>query len=127
MLESSLLSSILLSLDGMLHLKHLLLHQLHCCSEIILVAGLTHDGVVWPWLLYSGCAARSGTAIKTVLLESHQKYCCKGDFDLILADLKSACFLPTCSEGPERKDPVLGESGGDAASGLDKATGEEGA
>ncbi|KAL0706026.1 hypothetical protein Bca4012_072452 [Brassica carinata] len=50
-----------------------------------------------------------------------------GDFDLILADLKSACFLPTCSEGPERKDPVLGESGGDAASGLDKATGEEGA
>ncbi|KAF2571758.1 hypothetical protein F2Q70_00002383 [Brassica cretica] len=30
-----------------------------------------------------------------------------GDFDLILADLKSACFLPTCSEG------------------LDEATGEE--
>ncbi|KAF3600640.1 hypothetical protein F2Q69_00034464 [Brassica cretica] len=27
-----------------------------------------------------------------------------GDFDLILADLKSACFLPMCSEGPERKD-----------------------
>ncbi|KAL0684661.1 hypothetical protein Bca4012_051509 [Brassica carinata] len=24
-----------------------------------------------------------------------------GDFDLILADLKSACFLPACSEGPE--------------------------
>ncbi|KAF2536787.1 hypothetical protein F2Q68_00020675 [Brassica cretica] len=24
-----------------------------------------------------------------------------GDFDLILADLKSVCFLPTCSEGPE--------------------------
>ncbi|KAF3520495.1 hypothetical protein DY000_02059582 [Brassica cretica] len=44
---------------------------------------------------------------------------CKGDlavvdrdFDLILADLKSACFLLTCSEGPEGKDPVLGESGG---------------
>ncbi|KAF2568143.1 hypothetical protein F2Q68_00027294 [Brassica cretica] len=50
-----------------------------------------------------------------------------GDFDLILADLKSACFLPTCSEGPEGKDPVLGESGGDAAPGLDEATGEEGA
>ncbi|KAF3504117.1 hypothetical protein F2Q69_00042305 [Brassica cretica] len=50
-----------------------------------------------------------------------------GDFDLILADLKSACFLPTCSEGPEGKDPVLGESIGDAAPGLDKATGEEGA
>ncbi|KAF2530705.1 hypothetical protein F2Q70_00029756 [Brassica cretica] len=45
-----------------------------------------------------------------------------GDFDLILADLKSACFLPTCSEGPEGKDPVLG---GDAAPGSDEATGEE--
>ncbi|KAF3526470.1 hypothetical protein F2Q69_00047620 [Brassica cretica] len=50
-----------------------------------------------------------------------------GDFDLILADLKSACFLPTCSEGPEGKDPVLGEGRGDAAPGLDEATGEEGA
>nr|VDD03862.1 unnamed protein product [Brassica oleracea] len=50
-----------------------------------------------------------------------------GDFDLILADLKSACFLPTCSEGPEGRDPVLGEGGGDAAPGLDEATGEEGA
>ncbi|KAF2576479.1 hypothetical protein F2Q70_00003247 [Brassica cretica] len=50
-----------------------------------------------------------------------------GDFDLILADLKSACFLPTWPEGPEGKDPVLGESGGDAAPGLDEATGEEGA
>ncbi|KAF3531437.1 hypothetical protein DY000_02042164 [Brassica cretica] len=49
-----------------------------------------------------------------------------GDFDLILVDLKSACFLPTCSEGLEGKDPVLGESGGDAAPGLDEATGEEG-
>ncbi|KAF3501897.1 hypothetical protein F2Q69_00041860 [Brassica cretica] len=49
------------------------------------------------------------------------------DFDLILADLKSACFLPTCSEGLEGKDPVLGESGCDAAPGLDEATGEEGA
>ncbi|KAF2552820.1 hypothetical protein F2Q68_00034787 [Brassica cretica] len=47
-----------------------------------------------------------------------------GDFDLILADLKSACFLPTCSEGPEGKGLVLG---GDAAPGLDEATGEEGA
>ncbi|KAF3574617.1 hypothetical protein F2Q69_00059712 [Brassica cretica] len=35
-----------------------------------------------------------------------------GDFDLILADLKSACFLLTCSEGSEGKDPVLGESDG---------------
>ncbi|WZZ43843.1 hypothetical protein YC2023_040102 [Brassica napus] len=50
-----------------------------------------------------------------------------GDFDLILADLKFVCFLPTWSEGPEGKDPVLGESGGDAVSGLDEAMGEEGA
>ncbi|KAL0836487.1 hypothetical protein Bca101_088376 [Brassica carinata] len=50
-----------------------------------------------------------------------------GDFDLILADLKSACFLPTCSDGPEGKDPVLGEGRGDAASGLDETMGEEGA
>ncbi|KAF3503246.1 hypothetical protein F2Q69_00042732 [Brassica cretica] len=47
-----------------------------------------------------------------------------GDFDLILADLKSACLLPTCSEGPEGKDPVLV---GEAAPGLDEATSEEGA
>ncbi|KAF2535094.1 hypothetical protein F2Q68_00020962 [Brassica cretica] len=47
-----------------------------------------------------------------------------GDFDFILADLKSACLLPTCSEGPEGKDPVLG---GEAAPSLDEATGEEGA
>ncbi|KAF3518883.1 hypothetical protein DY000_02060405 [Brassica cretica] len=50
-----------------------------------------------------------------------------GDFDLILADLKSACFLPTCLEGPEGKDLVLGEGGGDVAPGLDEVTGEEGA
>ncbi|KAF3569050.1 hypothetical protein DY000_02014568 [Brassica cretica] len=43
-----------------------------------------------------------------------------GDSDLILANLKSECFLPTCSEGLEGKDPVLGESGGDAAPGLDE-------
>ncbi|KAF3525618.1 hypothetical protein F2Q69_00047963 [Brassica cretica] len=50
-----------------------------------------------------------------------------GDFDFILADLKSACFLPTCSEGPEGEDPVLREGGGDAAPGLNEVTGEEGA
>uniref|UniRef100_M4FGX4 Uncharacterized protein n=1 Tax=Brassica campestris TaxID=3711 RepID=M4FGX4_BRACM len=50
-----------------------------------------------------------------------------GDFDLILADLKSACFLPTCSEDPEGKDPMVGENGGDAAPGSDEAAGEEGA
>ncbi|KAF3502607.1 hypothetical protein F2Q69_00043864 [Brassica cretica] len=50
-----------------------------------------------------------------------------GYFDLILANLKSTCFLPKCCEGPEAKDPVLGKGGGDAAPGLDEATGEEGA
>ena len=48
-----------------------------------------------------------------------------GDFDLVLADLKSACFLPTCSEDPEGKDPVLGENGGDAAPTFDEVMGEE--
>ena len=48
-----------------------------------------------------------------------------GDFDLVLADLKSACFLPTCSEDPEGKDPVVGENGGDAAPSLDEEMGEE--
>ncbi|KAF3583736.1 hypothetical protein F2Q69_00029282 [Brassica cretica] len=50
-----------------------------------------------------------------------------GDFGLILADLKSACFLPTCSEDPEGKDPMIRENGGDAAPGSDEAAGEEGA
>ncbi|KAF3492604.1 hypothetical protein DY000_02052872 [Brassica cretica] len=48
-----------------------------------------------------------------------------GDFNLVFADLKSACFLPTCSEDPEGKDPVVGENGGDAALSLDEAMGEE--
>ncbi|KAF2605127.1 hypothetical protein F2Q70_00026925 [Brassica cretica] len=70
----------------------------------------------------------------TLEAEEARLSCCKGDlavvdgdFDLILADLKSSWFLLTCSEGPEGKDPVLGESGGDAAPGLDEVTGEEGA
>ncbi|KAF3487387.1 hypothetical protein F2Q69_00054159 [Brassica cretica] len=50
-----------------------------------------------------------------------------GDFGLVLADLKSACFLPTCSEDPEGKDPMVGENGGGAAPGSDEAAGEEGA
>ena len=50
-----------------------------------------------------------------------------GDFDLILADLKSACFLPTCPEDPEGKDPMVGENGSDVAPGSDEAAGEEGA
>ncbi|KAG5400523.1 hypothetical protein IGI04_015130 [Brassica rapa subsp. trilocularis] len=50
-----------------------------------------------------------------------------GDFGLILADLKSAFFLPTCPEDPEGKDPMVGENGSDAAPGSDEAAGEEGA
>ncbi|KAF3603743.1 hypothetical protein F2Q69_00036986 [Brassica cretica] len=50
-----------------------------------------------------------------------------GDFDLILPDLKSACFLPTCSEDPEGKDPMVGENGGDAAPDSDEATSKVGA
>ena len=48
-----------------------------------------------------------------------------GDFDLVLADLKSMCFLPTCSEDLEGKNPVVGENGGDAALCLDEAIGDE--
>ena len=47
-----------------------------------------------------------------------------GNFDLILADLKSECFLPMCSEGPEGQDPVVGENGGGAAPSFDEAMGE---
>ena len=47
-----------------------------------------------------------------------------GSFDLVLADLKSECFLPTCSEDPEGQDPVVGENGGGAAPSLDEAMGE---
>ncbi|KAF3589452.1 hypothetical protein F2Q69_00028962 [Brassica cretica] len=56
---------------------------------------------------------------------------CKGDlvpvdgsFDLILPDLKSECFLPTCSEDPEGQDPAVGENGGGAVPSLDEAMGE---
>ncbi|KAF3588377.1 hypothetical protein F2Q69_00030285 [Brassica cretica] len=48
-----------------------------------------------------------------------------GDFDLVLADLKCSCFLPTCSENPEGKDPVVGENGGDAAPTFDEVMGKE--
>ncbi|KAF3540711.1 hypothetical protein F2Q69_00023001 [Brassica cretica] len=47
-----------------------------------------------------------------------------GSFDLILADRKSECFLPTCSEDPEGQDPAVGENGGGAAPSLDEAMGE---
>ncbi|KAF2612948.1 hypothetical protein F2Q70_00012272 [Brassica cretica] len=53
--ESSLLSSILLSLDSLLHLKlhlkHLLLLLLQLSSELLLISLVAHYGVVQPWLL----------------------------------------------------------------------------
>ncbi|XP_048632889.1 uncharacterized protein LOC125607133 [Brassica napus] len=45
-------------------------------------------------------------------------------FELILADLKSECILPTSSEVPEGQDPLVGEGGDGAAPSLDEATGE---
>ncbi|KAF3519928.1 hypothetical protein DY000_02059989 [Brassica cretica] len=47
-----------------------------------------------------------------------------GSFDLVLADLKSECFLPTCSEDLEGQDPVVGENRGGAAPSLDEVMGE---
>ncbi|KAF2609906.1 hypothetical protein F2Q70_00011290 [Brassica cretica] len=47
-----------------------------------------------------------------------------GSFDLILADLKSECFLLMCSEDPEGQDPVVRENGGSAAPSFDEAMGE---
>ncbi|KAF2551605.1 hypothetical protein F2Q68_00034232 [Brassica cretica] len=49
--ESSLLSSILLSLDGLLHLKNMTLHLMQLSSELLLIAVVAHCGVVRPWLL----------------------------------------------------------------------------
>ena len=47
-----------------------------------------------------------------------------GSFELILADLKSECILPTSSEVPEGQDPLVGEGGDGAAPSLDEAMGE---
>ena len=47
-----------------------------------------------------------------------------GSFELILADLKSECILPTSSEVPEGQDLLVGEGGDGAAPSLDEATGE---
>ena len=45
------LLSNLLCIDGLLHLLHLLLHERHCSSEIILVSIITHCGVSRPRVL----------------------------------------------------------------------------
>ena len=47
-----------------------------------------------------------------------------GSFELILADLKSECILPTSLEVPEGQDPLVGEGGNGAAPILDEAMGE---
>ena len=72
-----------------------------------------------------------GMAVVQALQGEIPSSACKGDlatvdgsFDLILADLKSACFLPTCSEDPEGQDPVVGENGGGAVPSLDEEMGE---
>ena len=48
-----------------------------------------------------------------------------GDFDLVLTDLKSTCFLPTCSEDPAGKYPAVEKNGCDAVPSLEEAMGEE--
>ncbi|KAF3484802.1 hypothetical protein F2Q69_00052246 [Brassica cretica] len=62
--------------------------------------------------------ALQGETPSSLQAEEARLSACKGDlatvdgsFDLILADLKSACFLPTCSEDPKGQDPVVGENG----------------
>ena len=47
-----------------------------------------------------------------------------GSFELILADLKSECILPTSSEVLEGQDPLVGEGGDGAAPSLAEAMGE---
>ncbi|KAF3514723.1 hypothetical protein F2Q69_00007303 [Brassica cretica] len=96
-----------------------LLGSLECIRNMDLALATIEGGVAVVQLFQSETPP-------TLEAEEARLCGCNGDFDLILADLKSASFLPTCSEGPEGKDPVLGESGGDAAPGLDEATGEEG-
>ena len=75
--------------------------------------------------------ALQGETPSSVQVEEATLSACKGhlgavdgSFDLILADLKSECFLPTCSEDPEGQDPVVGENRGGAAPSLDEAMGE---
>uniref|UniRef100_M4DF87 Uncharacterized protein n=1 Tax=Brassica campestris TaxID=3711 RepID=M4DF87_BRACM len=75
--------------------------------------------------------ALQGETPSSVQIEEATLSACKGDlgavdgsFDLILADLKSECFLPTCSEDPEGQDPVVRENRGGAAPSLDEAMGE---
>ncbi|KAF2552156.1 hypothetical protein F2Q68_00033717 [Brassica cretica] len=75
--------------------------------------------------------ALQGETPSSLQAEEDRLSACKGDlaavdgsFDLILADLKSECFLLTCSENPEGQDPPVGENGGGAAPSLDEAIGE---
>ncbi|KAF3494794.1 hypothetical protein DY000_02053034 [Brassica cretica] len=75
--------------------------------------------------------ALQGETPSSLQAEEARLSACKGDlaavdgsFDFVLADLKSECFLPTCSEDPKGQDPVVGENRGGAAPSLDEAMGE---
>ncbi|KAF3588289.1 hypothetical protein F2Q69_00028955 [Brassica cretica] len=67
--------------------------------------------------------ALQGETPSSLQAEEARLSACKGDLAAV-ADLKSECFLPTCSEDPEGQDPAVGENGGGAAPSLDKAMGE---
>ena len=45
------LASSFLGVDCLLHLQHLLLHERHCSSEIVLASVINHCVVSRPWLL----------------------------------------------------------------------------
>ena len=47
------------------------------------------------------------------------------DFDLILADLKSECVLPSCSSEPVGQDLVSGDAGGSVAPNPEGVVGED--
>ncbi|KAF3494792.1 hypothetical protein DY000_02053033 [Brassica cretica] len=89
---------------------------------------------IWLATIDGGMAvvrALQGETPLSLQAEEAMLSACKGDlaavdgsFDLVLADLKSECFLPTCSEDPEGQDPVVGENGGGATPSLDEAMGK---
>ncbi|KAF3511982.1 hypothetical protein F2Q69_00007536 [Brassica cretica] len=75
--------------------------------------------------------ALQGETPSSLQAEEARLSACKGDlaavdgsFDFVLADLKSECFLQTCSEEPKGQDPVVRENRGGAAPSLDEAMGE---
>ncbi|KAF2557284.1 hypothetical protein F2Q68_00015181 [Brassica cretica] len=49
----------------------------------------------------------------------------EGDFDLIFADLKSGCVLPSCSSEPVGQDLIAGDAGGSVAPNPEGVVGED--